>query len=164
MLKVVAFVVLGWLGLATAIWTAPVAMTRTGGTVPEQESYDHACVFDEPGMENCSDTSSYLWRLPGGGTATTTWEPGRADIRAITGTLAHEHADCPGSRVEWTVVADGSTSGTLTADDPAARLEIAVRQPLHELTLTVRRLDTATCASALRWTDPRLKPPYKLIP
>jgi hypothetical protein len=164
MVKFVAFVVLGWLVFATAMSTVPAEMTRTGGDVPAQESFRHGCAFDEPGLENCTDTASYLWRLPGAGAVTTTWKPSRADVDTVTGKLTHEHADCPDSRVEWTVVAEGSTSGTLTADAPTTRLEIPVGQPLHEITLTVRRLDTATCASAPRWTDPRLEPPFKLFP
>ncbi|KOX18398.1 hypothetical protein ADK67_36980 [Saccharothrix sp. NRRL B-16348] len=162
--KFAAWAVLAWFSLATAIWTAPVSMTHVGGAVPEQESFEHACTFDEPGMKNCSDTSSYLWRLSGARSLTTTWEPGREDIKTITGTLIHEHTDCPDSRIGWTIDAGGRTDGTLTSGSPTAKLDIAVRQPLREITLTVRRLDTATCAGALRWSDPRLKPPYKLLP
>ncbi|MEU4769624.1 hypothetical protein AB0H12_41015 [Actinosynnema sp. NPDC023794] len=164
MVKFAAWVVLAWVGLATAMWTAPVSMTHVGGDVPAQDSFEHPCAFDEAGMKNCSDTSYYLWRLSGERAVTTTWEPGREDIGTITGTLVHEHTDCPDSRVEWTVVAGDRTSGTLTAENPTADLDIEVRQPLRELTLTVRRLDGATCAAALRWSDPRLEPPFKLLP
>lgn len=165
MLKFIGWAVPAWLGLATAIWTAPVSMAHTGGAVPLRETSDRACAFDEPGMENCPDTASYLWRLPTGErSATTTWEPSRADVETVTGRLILEHADCPDSRVGWTVVAGGHTGGTLTGDNPTVTLDLPVGRPLHEITLTVRRLDTASCGSALRWADPRLEPPFKLLP
>ncbi|GAA1334387.1 hypothetical protein [Saccharothrix algeriensis] len=164
--KFIGFLALAWLGLATAVWTAPVGMTHSGGAVPEQEAADHPCAFDEAGMANCPDTSSYLWRLPAHGerTVTTTWEPSRSDIRTVTGTLTHENPDCPGSRISWTVVTDERTGGTLTDDDRQAELDIPVQRPLRRITLTLRREDAAACASALRWTDPRLEPPYALLP
>lgn len=57
MVKFVGMVMLLWLCTATALWTAPVPMTHTGGTVPQQKTFKHGCGFDEPGVKNCTDTS-----------------------------------------------------------------------------------------------------------
>ncbi len=164
--KFVAAVVIGWLSIATAIWYAPVSMTHIDGTLPKQETYRHACAFDEPGLENCTDTSSYLWLLPADGdrVVSTTWKTGRSDLEAVTGTLIHENPGCADSRVEWTIATKERTRDTLTGDHPEAQLDIPVSQPLDQLTLIVRRLDSAPCGSALRWTDPRLKPSFRLLP
>ncbi|MEU6721417.1 hypothetical protein ABZ897_59090 [Nonomuraea sp. NPDC046802] len=167
MMKLVRFigtVVLVWLCVATARYYDPVPMTHIDGAVPEQKTYQKACAFDEAGMKTCRETSFYLWRLPAGGTITTTWKPGRSDIEIVTGTLIHESHECPDSRIEWSIVTDRNAGGTLTDDDPKAQLNIPVQQSVRHITLSLRRLDTVTCASALRWVDPRLQPRYKLLP
>ncbi|WP_219462288.1 hypothetical protein [Nonomuraea rhizosphaerae] len=160
----IGVVVLVWLFCATTSAYAPVPMTYLNGAVPEQKTYNKACPFDEAGMKSCVETSFYLWRLPGDGAVTTTWKPSRSDVETVTGTLVHENSACPGSRVEWSVLADERTSGTLTDDAPKTQLAIPVKRPVPHVTLTLRRLGTATCTSALRWTDPRLEVPFKLLP
>jgi hypothetical protein len=151
---VVGVVLLGLLGWFTLWNTTPSELVYLDGVRPTADSYDRGCVFDEPGMKNCSTTTAFRWQLPAGGaTLRSTMTISRSDTTSITGLLAQERSQCPDSRVSWEVTAGGRTLNGVLA---AGSTELVVPGPAADLVLTLHRDDSAACASEFQWQRPEL--------
>jgi hypothetical protein len=75
---------------------------------------------------------------------TRTGSPGSA--RGFESKL-HRDDDCPDASVDWQIAADGKVFGAGTLSGAHAERELTERiaGPVHELTLTATRTDSATC-------------------
>jgi hypothetical protein len=156
-------------GVLTTLANLPAELSHLRGTPPVEESFEHACPADEPGMRNCSTATSYRWRLAGGAEADTTFEVSRDDVTAVTGVLDLASPECRDARVAWQLTIAGRVAdGELAADDRSAGLNVPVPEPLVEPLTEVRlrlwRTDAADCAGEFRWGDPGLDVPAFSLP
>lgn len=64
--------------------------------------------------------------------------------------------DCPGSRVEWTVLVDGSEvmTGVLDENQREATIDAAVLKQPEKVTVSARRTDEQPCVTVFRWNEP----------
>jgi hypothetical protein len=104
------------------------------GIQPEAETYKIWCYGDDSEVRGCTGVGRYRWPLAAGATAVTTWGWGP----------------------------EASTSGTLTAQNPGFDLHLPLSGPPGDVTMTLRRSDSAVCAGAVTWEQPGLALPGPL--
>lgn len=151
-LAMAALLVAGFLALIAAPHLRPQLAYAEGAKPSEEATFSCQGSSGLDGFLPCPRERDYRWNLVAHSGTSTTWTTSRSDTNHIGGVLVREAADCPDSRISWSLSATGQTSsGVLSGADPVdtARLDLSERQ--DRITLTLRRLDTAPCTATLEW-------------
>ncbi|MGO1054682.1 hypothetical protein [Crossiella sp. CA198] len=137
-------------------------LSYADGTVPgEVATYTCQAAIGLDGLLPCPREKDYRWDLAANSDLSTTWTTSRSDTSMLGGVLTQGEADCPDSRIAWTLTANGRTSsGSLSGTDRATLVTLSLSEPQDRITLTLRRLDSAPCATALEWRQAAPEAPW----
>lgn len=156
---VLAVLVTVGIGILVAPGVRPI-LSYTDGSSPEETPSYGCSPLRESGVP-CQRERDYRWALRADGTIRTTWHTSRSDTDEVHGVLALSREECPQARASWTLTAAGHTSsGVLTADNPADILAAELSGDQDRITLEFRRTDNASCAAVAEWKLARAEAPW----
>ncbi len=151
LVRSVAFLVIGagiFLGAAfpLAVWSSESRERITFSSGDQPEADEHCGPDSVSGAWVCGP-DSWAWHMGPGRRiqiAASTRSPDNA--RGFESALRRDD-DCTGASVDWQIAADGTVfgAGTLTDNHAKRNLTERIAGPVHKLTLTATRTDSADC-------------------
>ncbi|MCO1582758.1 hypothetical protein M8C13_44135 [Crossiella sp. SN42] len=160
-LTMVALLVTGLLALIAAPHLRPQLSYAEGAVPAEEATYTCRAAMGLDGVLPCPRERDYRWRLAAHGSLSTTWTTSRSDTDHLGGVLVRDRAECPDSEIGWTLSANGrASSGVLSGTDRAVVVNLDLAESQDRITLALRRLDAAPCASSLEWRQAAPEAPW----